>query len=311
MEFFNKIINNIEEKHNNNIELNEYINNLIKENDEMKNINESLLKDNDDFKNINESLLKENDDLKNINKEIKLNNKNLKTIHKEVDKYEIIKTNINKIITKYQLINWNKNRPVCDVRATEIAKYYEQNNIKIIPGIIYVWYNNNKYQLIDGLHRYTAALKLNKNIKVILHINYSTNEQDIIDEFININKSISIPSIYLENNNIKKPICEIIVKKLTLKYPHFVSPSRKHHISNFNRDLLIEFFSTLNIDFNITNLENKIFDILETLNNQAKHNIITGKIKHPTKCELYDFYLFYLEKHYIKSEIENNIKLLN
>jgi patatin-like phospholipase/acyl hydrolase len=147
-------------------------------------------------------------------------------------------------------------------------------------------------------------------MKLILHINYSTNENEIIDEFINLNKSISIPSIYLEDNNRKKNMCESIVNKLILKYPNFVSPSRKHFLYNFNRDLLIEYFSTFNMDYTMADIDCKIFNILMTLNNQAKHNVITGKIIHPKKCDQYNFYLFYLEKHYIKSEIENSIKLL-
>jgi len=323
------------------------INNLMKENENLLSTNEELKNDNNSYKNskkeyedVNfkmkleiERLMKENNELenkhkKNINKikdeydiEIKElkeentklidNKKVLKSIHKEANKFEIIKTNMNTIISKYKLINWEKNRPVCDTRVNDITKYYKDNNIKIIPGIIYVWYNNEKYKITDGLHRYTAALQLDKNIKVILHINYSTNEQEIIDEFININKSIAIPSIYLEDNQIKKTICESVVKQLCTKYPNFKSPSRKHFVYNFNRDLLIEYFSTFNLNFNITNLDNKIFDMLMVLNKQAKHNVITGKIVHPKKCKNSDFYLFYLEKYHIKTEIENNIKLLN
>lgn len=335
MEFFNKIINKFDEvedkdydtvtDYENNNEYKNVIDNLMKENENLKDKIYDLKEDNKfyktskkEYEDINfkmkldiEMLMRNNKDLKEENEKLTDNKKVLKSIHKEANKFEIIKTNINTIISKYKLINWSKNRPACDTRVNDITKYYKENNIKIIPGIIYVWLNNGQYQITDGLHRYTAALQLDRNIKVILHINYSTNEQEIIDEFININKSIAIPSIYLEDNDNKKNICESVVKQLCLKYPNFKSPSRKHFVYNFNRDLLIEYFSTFDLNFNITDLDTKIFDILMVLNKQAKHNVITGKIVHPKKCDNSDFYLFYLEKYHIKTEVENNIKLLN
>ena len=163
-------------------------------------------------------------------------------------------------MNKYKLINWSKNRPVDNVRAQDITKYYQEHSIKFIPGIIYVWFKNEKYYILDGLHRYSGALNMSINMKLILHINYSTNENEIIDEFINLNKSISIPSIYLEDNNRKKNMCESIVNKLILKYPNFVSPSRKHFLYNFNRDLLIEYFSTFNMDYTMPDIDCKIFN---------------------------------------------------
>lgn len=223
---------------------------------------------------------------------------------------KIIKTDMNTLISFYKLKNWSKNRPVCDVRVANIVKYYITKDIGIIPGIINVWFSDNNYYILDGLHRYTAGINYRKNIPVILHINYTKNETEIIDEFININKSIAIPSIYLEDDDIKKTVCENLANKLAISYPNFLSSSRKPFNYNFNRDLIMEFFSSFDIDFTIPNLTNKIFDILMTLNDKAKYNVITGKISHPKKCVKHNFYLFFLEKNYIKSEIENTLKLL-
>lgn len=257
-----------------------------------------------DYNNIINNLISENEKLKSIvntsESDIIYNRKNI----------EIIKTNINTLVNFYKLTNWNKNRPVCETRVDNIVEYYNKKDIGIIPGVINVWYNNNNYYILDGLHRYTAGIKYGKNSTVILHINYNKNENDIIDEFININKSIAIPSIYLEDDNIKKNVCESLVNKISINYPQFISSSRKPFNYNFNRDLLIEFFSNFDIDFTIQNLENKIFDILMTLNDKAKYNVITGKISHPKKCLKYNFYLFFLEKNYIKKEVENTLKLL-
>lgn len=247
-----------------------------------------------------------------INKyELELNkNKSLKVIHREKNKFEIIKTDINNIKQNYDIQNWKKNRPVDQIRVNDILNYYKFNNIKIVPGIVYAWYNNNVYYIYDGIHRITAANELDNNIKLILYINYSKNENDIICEFSNINKSISLPNIYIDHNNeIKKEMCESIVDLLSTNYPKFISPSKKPLVYNFNRDMLVEFISTINIDFNTLNIEKQVYNILMELNLEAKNNIINSNISHPKKCEKYNFYLLYLEKHYIKSRIESCINM--
>ena len=43
------------------------------------------------------------------------------------------------------------------------------------------------------------------------------------------------------------------------------------------------------------------------LNNNAKNIVLSNNIKYPNKCKVYDFYLFYLEKTYIKNQIEHEI----
>ena len=227
-------------------------------------------------------------------------------------KYNLIQFNLN---TKhnYKINNWIKNRPADKIRVNEIYQYYKDNEIELIPGIIYAWSHLKKLYVYDGLHRFLAACKLvkddNKDIKILLYINLSKNEGDIIEEFININKSIPIPSIYLENELlIKKQMCQNIAEEFCKQYPDFISTSRKPHIYNFNRDLLIEWISTFKIDFHIKNLDKIIFKILLKLNENAKNQIITCNITHPKKCNKYNFYLFYLEKEYLKLNVENSIK---
>ena len=271
------------------------------------NIFKNIFNDYNDYNDYNKIIL-DKDELINtlISENEQLKNNNI--IFKKENKYEIINTTVNDL-KKYEIINWNKNRPYCNVRVKEIKKYYEENDIEIIPGIIYFWSNNNILYILDGLHRYTAAKKLNKNINIIININYTDNEQEIINEFININKSISIPTIYIENDSIKKIICESTVSKLCISYSQFISSSRNPHVYNFNRDKLIEFLSELKINFNNKDLllSNKIYTQLMNLNKIAKRNVINGNIKHPKKCDKYNFFLFYLEKHFIKKEIEKEI----
>ena len=281
----------------------DFINNIITNFDKNEDKKDELY---DDLITRNNILEQENQELINQLKELNIQNNKLennKTIYKEKGKYEIVKTDINSL-RKINIQNWNKNRPYCKVRVDEITNYYNEKNIKIIPGIIYLWYNKNIYYILDGLHRFTGAKQLKRNIKVIININYSKNEQDVVDEFINLNKSIAIPSIYVDNDKIKKEVCEKVIDKLCINYSQFISPSRKHFVYNFNRDLLIEFVSTIDINFQIENVANKIYIILMELNKQAKKTVIDGNLNYPKKCDKYNFYLFYLKKHFIKEKIE-------
>lgn len=232
----------------------------------------------------------------------------------ETNKYKLILYNL-KQNKNYKIINWIKNRPADKHRINEIYNYYKDNNINLIPGIIYVWQHVKKLHIYDGLHRYLAAKKLikttDRDFNILVYINLSKNESEIIDEFTRINKSIPIPSIYLENEVlIKKQICEYIAEEFCKQYPDFISTSRKPHIYNFNRDLIIEWLSTFKVDFNINNLEKIIFKILLKLNDKAKNQILTGNFQHPKKCDKYNFYLFFLDKEYIKQEVELTVQKL-
>lgn len=208
------------------------------------------------------------------------------------------------------LINWEKNRPPDLIRIKQIKDYFEQNNLNIVPGIISIWLKNNQYVVYDGIHRLMAYLDTRiTDMKIIIRLVSTDKEKDIIDDFLNINKSISIPSIYLEDGNeLKKLICQNVANDLCAKYPKFVSASRKPFVYNFNRDNLIEFISCFNIDFTKTGIDKLIINELNGLNYMAKDFVIRNKVNYPNKCQFHDFYLWYLDKNIIQQKIEDSLK---
>jgi hypothetical protein len=232
------------------------------------------------------------------------------TIINQDSNYKLISLNYKTLKNNYNIKNWKKNRPADKFRVDEIYEFYLNNNITLLPGILYVWLNKNKYFIYDGIHRYEALKKINKDdINILLYINLSDNEECIIKDFTNINKSIPLPSLYIDNTEVSKiHICQNVAEQLCKKYPTFVSTSRKPHTYNFNRDQIIDFISTFNINFKIKNLDYIIYKILIKLNYHAKNKILENKIVHPIKCKKYNFYLFYLDKSYIKCEVENALK---
>lgn len=206
-------------------------------------------------------------------------------------------------------VNWNKNRPPDEIRILQIKEYFSENNVEIVPGVIYAWLNNEKLCIYDGIHRFLAALRVNKPLTFLLQIKISEKENDIINDFLNLNKSVNVPSIYMEEGNVmKRLVCQNVAKMMCDKYPSFVSPSRKPYIYNFNRDNLIEFISSFEIDFTKSNIDLLIFNELIGLNYVAQDFVKNKGINCPKKCDFNKFYLFYLDKNLIRKQIEKQLQ---
>lgn len=234
------------------------------------------------------------------------------TIHEEIINYDcksVIKLLDTSDFDQTYFVNWMNNRNPDTIRVDDICNYYEKQNITIIPGMIYSWFNNDKLCIYDGIHRMLAAYKYNKPMKFLMTVRYTTDEQDIINDFININNSISVPNIYLENTDSNKTkVCQEVSKTLSELYPKFVSSSRKPTGPNFNRDLFTEFLSDMDIDFGKKNIDKYILQELIYCNNKAYDYITEFSIKYPKKCDKYDFWLFYLDKFTLKNTLEKNLK---
>jgi hypothetical protein len=219
----------------------------------------------------------------------------------------LYKTSVNKLRNAINCINWNKNRPYDKVRVNDIKSYYIEKNINVLPGIVYAWKNNESLEIYDGIHRILAAFEVG-NIELLIQIYFTNNESLIIEDFKNINKAISVPTVYLEENNyIKKTVCENVANNLCEKYPRCVSASRNCQQQNFNRDNLIEMISKLQIDFEKKNVDNIIIQELVGLNFQAKDYVNTHKIVVPQKSHYNNFYLFFLQESFIKDKLQSAI----
>jgi hypothetical protein len=214
-----------------------------------------------------------------------------------------------------QYINWSKNRPPDMVRVYQIKEYLLNNNLSLAPGIVSCWTTKTTpFQIYDGIHRFLAVKALveadpTKVIHVLIQILVARKEQEVIDDFVNLNKSVCIPSIYIEDTSVlKKTVCQDIAEALCKRYPSFISPSRKPYAYNFNRDILIEWISTWNIDFSKAGIQHLAVQELLKLNGEAKTYVERMNIPHPNKCKYHNFFLFYLEKTDIKRKIEQVLK---
>ncbi|CAK0778445.1 hypothetical protein CCP3SC1AL1_990001 [Gammaproteobacteria bacterium] len=224
----------------------------------------------------------------------------------------LYKTTIDDLHKYYKCINWNKNRKPDSIRIDNISSYYKVNNITTIPGIVSGWlHDNNIVEIYDGIHRFLAShseSNTSTNREILIKLTSTVNESEIIEDFTNINRSVSVPVLYLEQNNYeKRAICEKVVTYYCEKYKAHVSPSRNCQRQNFNRDNFIDMIASLNIDFSTKNLENVIIQHINGINMYAKSYIDRNKIIVPNKCRYNGFYMFYLEYKYIRDRLENDI----
>lgn len=199
------------------------------------------------------------------------------------DKHEIYLIKVKKLIN---VKLWDKNRELDKSRMEEIKKSIL--NKTFVFGIIYIAYINSEWVCYDGQHRLFSFLELkNYKQKILVDMVYDDiNEDDVKKYFININKSVSVPNLFLEENidyKIKNDINKL-VKKYNDKYKDFFSTSSNPRIPNTNRDRLSDDIYEIYLKFNhnIDNIENN----LNKLNDYYKDNYNNDK------CKKYDFYLF-------------------
>jgi hypothetical protein len=223
------------------------------------------------------------------------------------DKFELILTNIRDLGKKYTSIkNWRFNRPVDNSRVDEIKTCLINENAAILPGIIHGWDIDGNLEIYDGFHRMSASM-WDGDMKLLIRI-CSSNLDVVKKDFKSINQSISVPYLYLEENNkVKRKIIESVIEKFCERYPKNVSPSRNCQKQNFNRDNFTSILQNLDVDYFIPNLDVKIFQSLVGINSQAKIYTKTNKITTAKKCDFYDFFLFYYDAETILTKIKEEL----
>lgn len=161
--------------------------------------------------------------------------------------------------------NWKFNRPVDTSRIQPIYHYIQQH--KKIEGMIYLakTQHDNQYICYDGIHRihgikyYYKQLLQNHEFEGMLgldcnHPCFSVfvdiipyDEYVIKDRFININKSLPVPTIYTDNDRQlnKIRICEYLFSYIQDKYPLFIKTTKRYNIPNINSTQFTELFSNI------------------------------------------------------------------
>ena len=121
---------------------------------------------------------------------------------------------------------WHKNRDVDELRVEEISKLISIKKVAP-PGLISMAYPkegepDKGLVCYDGEHRRLALLgNAGLQLDVLVSVMWNVEQQVIVDEFNLINKSVSVPEIYLEmelDPDVKTKIVAYI-DKLCREYP--------------------------------------------------------------------------------------------
>jgi hypothetical protein len=230
--------------------------------------------------------------------------------------------NHNCYLIKWRLISplckkWSRNRDADLTRVDEMIRYHKSGGY--IPKILHLAeIIDEGLVCYDGNHRRELLNYIEKNenseVECIIDVVYSVTHEDVYEIFENINKSVQLPAIYLNTENNKELLMNI-VRKYETNYKPFLSPSPRCHAPQFNRDTFTDNLSEIcdklksNSDFNINNLETYLDD-LNTYYSQQKlcreHSNYRQSIIE--KCKKHNLWLF-IDKTIPYTHIEKLIKI--
>jgi len=134
---------------------------------------------------------------------------------------------------------WSRNRDADLARVNEMIDFYHKGGY--IPRIVHLAeVKDEGLVCYDGNHRKEVFDKCNdEDVLCIVDVMFGATQNDIYKAFNNINKSVQLPAIYIDecnnDNNVKAEIVEL-VKEYENKYKPLLSTSARCHAPNFNRD---------------------------------------------------------------------------
>lgn len=195
---------------------------------------------------------------------------------------------------------WSRNRDADMERVHEMIEYYHKGGY--IPRMIHLAELKDEGMVCyDGNHRKEVFNACNdEGVVCIVDVMFDTTEKDVYKAFNNINKSVQLPAIYVEeindDNDIKAEIVKL-VKEFEIKYKPCLSTSARCHAPHFNRDTFTDNIYSIYKAFNKVVSVQAIGSLLEKLNNEYAK----GKICRPhsaykqhvlDKCKAHNLWLF-------------------
>jgi hypothetical protein len=243
----------------------------------------------------------------------------MKEVHSYNEDHKLIIMTV-KDMLKLKIENWEYNRPPDEIRCNEIANHYTKFNVDILqPFYFHYRPKVNRYEVLDGIHRYTGLIMMNEKELmydkiVFIHIFTDLMDGMLIDIFQNINKTVPVPKLYISANNddTEKQIIEYVTKDWIKKYTAHFSPNPNCNVPNINRDTFIELLTYISKSYQVCSKE-KLEEILQKANQHIKDHIQSGlntrtlpnkfSEKQKEKCVKTGCYLFLYRPDIIKTII--------
>jgi hypothetical protein len=192
---------------------------------------------------------------------------------------------------------WSRNRDPDMGRVAEMRVFNDSGGY--IPKVIHLAeVQGEGVVCYDGNHRRELLNELvEDDITCIVDIMFGATQNDVYVAFENINKSVQVPIVYIEENG-EGCLSDIIhlVKTYETNYKPFCSHAARYHSPNFNRDSFVD-----NIHMIYKSLQGRatIKEIGVALEKLNIHYSNSDHSKYPPKviekCTKHNFWLF-LEK---------------
>lgn len=212
-----------------------------------------------------------------------------------LEKYRIHATNVYAIpldiFKKLDIKTWKYNRPPTEPRISEIREWNIQfNRVDGVLSLAYVL--GDGLVCFEGNHRRLALKDLDIPITVLADILWDKTDEVVMHEFRRINKSVSVPDLYVvETESSLKMEIEQCVASFRKKYPKNETASERPQRPNYNRDGLTDQITRIQKETGLTMKEmGERLDALNTKYSEQSRAKLSPSIVE--KCEKTGLWLF-------------------
>jgi hypothetical protein len=227
-------------------------------------------------------------------------------IKQYLQEFRILNTNVYalppNVFKTLDISQWKFNRPPDMTRISEIQSWMREFNR--MDGVLNLAYISKEGLVcFEGNHRRLALEGL--NIPVLVDIVWDATHEIVKHEFQRLNKSISVPDLYVvENDATLRVQIEEAVATFRKKYPTHESNSGRPCRPNFNRDKLTDEITRLQKELQIpvSDLMERLDKLNETYKTTKDRSKLTVNVQ--VKCELSDLWLFAWSSAICTTELE-------
>lgn len=145
-------------------------------------------------------------------------------------------------LAELNIVRWSGNRPVDEVRIPEIVETILKNK-QVHDTIKIAKINGLEYECYDGLHRLEAIREIvkkhpeYKDLKCMVYNMKNATLEKVRTDFLEYNKSISVPEIYKEPQSSSTEMIKTVVDHFYEKYKkELFKPSYHTRLPRENRE---------------------------------------------------------------------------
>ena len=230
------------------------------------------------------------------------------------------------------VVNWQYNRPPDKARCPDIARYI-YNSRKPVDTMFHLSFDNSSenFNVLDGIHRITALNLIKEenskpldlleptsdfgsnndahwlyNQYVIVNIRFNASLGELIEAFKNLNKSQTVPDLYIyDNAREKRDVIESIANEWYVTYKKHFSSASNPITGNTNRNKFIELLDKLYEKHKIRPCNSdKLRKLLNNANEYLSANIpAKSSVDVRVKCRESGCYLFLVKNNVLEDII--------